>query len=64
MWWWGWGCFRIGREPGWEAAAVFGVVGAQHSADVRVVLGVAVGFGGEDFVEAGARCGDDVGVPG
>ena len=70
---WLYGClfdggFGVGREPRRERPALFGVVVAEDAADVGVVFGVAVGFGGE---EAGLEVGDlgggfceEVGVPG
>lgn len=60
--------FGVGGKPAGEGAAFVDVVVAEDAADVGVVGGVAVGFGGE---EGGAEGGDlggcfgeDVGVPG
>lgn len=62
------GRLGVGRQPGGPRAALVRVVVSQDAADVRVVFGVAVGFGGEQRRAQGGdlrRClGEDVGVPG
>lgn len=37
----------------WEAGALFGVVLAEHTADVRVVFSIAVGFAVEEVAREG-----------
>ena len=60
--------FWVRWQPWRCGTTLFGVVVAEDAADVSIVFGVAVGFGGEecgaDGGDLGGGFGEDVGVPG